>query len=136
MPDSLKLNLVRTLTHHNAVYWAAFSADGKKLATASLDNTVKIWNAADGRHVGTLRGHGDGVAFVDFLKDGRIVTASLDKTLKVWSADGSLQATLTGHQDYLSCAAVSRSGTLLASGSLDKTVRLWDAQTESAVAVC
>ena len=126
MPDgSIKLKPLRTLTHNNAVYGAAFSADGKKLATASLDNTVKIWNAADGRHVGTLKGHGDGVAFVDFLKDGRMATASLDKTLKLWSAEGELKTTFAGHQDYLSCAALSRSGTLLASGAFDKTVRLW-----------
>src|SRR3989475_17872 len=100
MPDaSPKLKLVRTLTHNNAVYWAAFSVDGKKFATASLDNTVKIWNAADGKQVGTLKGHGDGVAFVDYLKDGRMATASLDKTLKLWSAEGELKTTFAGHQD-------------------------------------
>src|SRR5262249_44554090 len=109
MPDSaVKLKLLRTLTHNNSVYWATISADGKQLPTASLDNTVKIGNAADGRHVGTLKGHGDGVAFVDFLKDGRMATASLDKTLKLWSAEGELKTTFAGHQDYLSCAALAR----------------------------
>src|SRR5687768_13125017 len=119
----LELREARTLTHGNAVYWAAFSQDGRQLATASLDNTVKLWNVADGEHTGTLKGHGDGVAFVDYLRDGRIVTASLDKSLKVWTADGKLETTLAGHSDYLSCAAVPRSGTLLASGGLDNAVR-------------
>ena len=136
MPDAmLKLKPLRTLTHNNAVYWAAFSADGKKLATASLDNTVKIWNVADGRHVGTLKGHGDGVAFVEFLKDGRLATASLDKTLKLWSAEGELKTTFAGHQDYLSCAAASRNGALLASGAFDKTVRLWSVESGAQLAV-
>src|SRR6185295_10033897 len=97
----LTLHAERSLTHNNAVYWAAFSNDGRQLASASLDNTVKLWNVADGGLVGTLKGHGDGVAFVGYLKDNRIVTASLDKSLKVWSADGVLEATLAGHQDYL-----------------------------------
>src|SRR5262245_65478401 len=122
MTDStIALEPDRALTHNNAVYWAAFSNDGRQLATASLDNTVKLWNVADGQHVGTLKGHGDGVAFVGYLKDGRIVTASVDKSLKIWSAEGALKSTLTGHQaDYLTSAAVARSGTLLASGGFDK----------------
>ena len=126
----------RSLSHNNAVFWAAFSNDGKRLATASLDNTVKLWNVSDGQLVATLKGHGDGVAFVGFLSDGRIVTASLDKTLKVWAADGSVATTtLSGHQDYLACAAISRTGQLLASGGFDKIVRLWDASGSSLAAL-
>ena len=136
MPNhQIKLQPERSLTHNNAVYAAAFSNDGKQLATASLDNTVKLWNVADGEHVGTLKGHGDGVAFVGYLKDNRIVTASLDKSLKIWSADGVLEATLAGHQDYLTCAAISRSGSIAASGSFDKTVRLWDANARGGIGI-
>lgn len=136
MPRGIvQLEPARTLTHPNAVYGVSFSRDGKRLASACLDNTARLWNVADGANAETLRGHNDGVAFVDFLKDGRVVTASLDGTLKVWSADGKLQGTLSGHQGYLTCAAISHSGTLLASGGMDKSVRLWDAQTDTAVAV-
>src|SRR5262245_12117649 len=112
-PEDAPMMLVRerSLRHNNAVYWAAFSSDGKRLATASLDNTVKVWNVAEGKHLATLRGHGDGVAFVGYLPDGTIATASLDRTLKVWPAEGGdALRTLSGHQDYLTCAAVSSAG--------------------------
>ena len=69
MPNSLRLERVRSLTHGNAVYGAAFSPDGKRLATASLDNTVRLWDASSGELVGTLKGHGDGVAYVGYLAD-------------------------------------------------------------------
>lgn len=130
----MKLEPLHTLSHNNGVYWASFSSDGKRLATASLDNAVKLWNPLTGEHVGTLKGHGDGVAFVEFLKDGRLVTASLDKTVRIWSADGELKTTFAGHQEYLSCAAVARDGSLIVSGGFDKTVRLWDPQSGGALA--
>src|SRR5262249_25943454 len=90
-------------------------------------------SVANGQLVRTITGHGDGVAFVGYLADGRMVTASLDRTVKVWR-DGSPQATMSGHQDYLTCAAVARTGPLVASGGFDKMVRLWDAQSGAALA--
>lgn len=129
------LTLVRTLTHNNGVYWAAFSHDGKRLATASLDNLVKLWNPSTGEHTGTLKGHADGVTFVEFLKDGRIVSAGLDRNVRIWSAEGESKMIFAGHQQYLACAAVTRSGSLIASGGFDATVRLYDPQAGVAGAV-
>ena len=54
MPEPV-LVLQRSLSHNNSVYWAAFSRDGKRLATASLDNTAKLWNVADGGLAATLK---------------------------------------------------------------------------------
>src|SRR5262245_43187963 len=134
MPNDY-LVLRRSLSHNNAVYGAAFSLDGKRLATASLDNTVKLWDVADGAHKATLQGHLDGVAFVGYLPAGTIATVGLDKTVRVWPADGGAAVlTLNGHLDYLTCGAVSRAGTRIASGGFDKTVRLWDGQTGAALA--
>lgn len=131
----VQLVFQRSLSHNNAVYGVAFSRDGSRVATASLDNTVKLWMVASGAHVATLRGHGDGVAFVDYLSDGTLATASLDGTLKLWPADGGdATRTFTGHQGYLSCAAAARDRPLLVSGGFDKTVRVWDAQGGTAVA--
>jgi WD40 repeat protein len=54
--------LTSTLTGHaEAVYGVAFSPDGRLLATASMDNTAKLWDPAAGDCLGTLTGHAETV---------------------------------------------------------------------------
>ena len=60
----LSLKLLHTLTHPNAAYGVAFSPDGRRVASASLDNTIKLWDAATGKELAHLKGHGDGVCGV------------------------------------------------------------------------
>ena len=63
--------------HTDAVNGVAFSPDGTRLATASGDQTAKVWDVASGREVLTLTGHTDAVHGVAFSPDGtRLATAS------------------------------------------------------------
>jgi tetratricopeptide (TPR) repeat protein len=65
----------------------AFSPDGQRLASASADQTVKVWDAGTGQETLTLRGHTSFVSGVAFSPDGqRLASASADQTLKVWDA--------------------------------------------------
>ena len=64
-----------------------FSPDGRRIATASNDRTIKIWDAEDGREVLTLRGHAHTGGCVAFSPDGHLLASgSLDTTVRVWDA--------------------------------------------------
>jgi Flp pilus assembly protein TadD len=121
-----------TLQGHTGVVDAvAFSGDGRRLASASRDGTVKVWEAATGQEALTLQGHAGRVSGVAFSADGRrLASASTDWTVKVWDgATGREALTLKGHTDIVNAVAFSPDGKRLASASRDGTVKVWEEAT-------
>ena len=117
--------------HGAAVTSAAFSPDGERLASASLDGTVKLWNTEAGQETRTLKGHTDLVGSVTFSPDGRrLASASDDQTVKLWDAEtGHELQSLRGHASAVMSVVFSPDGNRLASASEDRTVKVWDAET-------
>src|SRR5205814_4181678 len=63
--------------HSDSVNSVVFSSDGQRLASASRDRTIKIWDAASGQCLETLEGHSNSVNSVVFSRDGqRLASAS------------------------------------------------------------
>jgi hypothetical protein len=115
--------------HGSEVMSVAFSPDSSRLASASGDHTVKVWDAATGQQTLTFKGHTDGVNSVAFSPDGsRLASASRDRTVKVWdAATGQVTLTLKGHTREVTNVAFSPDGSRIASASYDGTVKVWDA---------
>jgi WD40 repeat protein len=68
------------------VFQAIFLADGKMLATVSVDGTAKLWDAATGEVKVTLTGHQGPVGSIALSPDGRtLATGSFNRTVKLWS---------------------------------------------------
>ncbi|PQE19375.1 vegetative incompatibility HET-E-1 protein [Rutstroemia sp. NJR-2017a BBW] len=114
--------------HDGWVNCVAFSPNSKLLASASNDETVKVWDIT-GTGQQTLEGHIGWVNSVTFSPDSKLLaSASNDKTVKVWDiTTGILQQTLEGHSSVISIA-FSPDSKLIAWAS-NEIVKVWDAAT-------
>ena len=117
--------------HMDHVWSVAFSPDGNTLASASWDQTVRLWNVETEQLLHTLTGHTDTVMSVTFSLDGQtLASGSWDGTIRLWNPHtGKLKRTLTDDMGGVGSVVFSPDGKMLANGSADQTIRLWNTTT-------
>jgi len=112
--------------HVGPVRSVSWSPDGKSLAGAGDDTTVRVWNVATGESR-ELTGHTNSVFSVSWSPDGKsLASASGDHTVRVWNVANGESRALTGHTHWVTSVSWSPDGKSLASASCDNTVRVWN----------
>jgi len=127
------------MKHNASVSTAVFSPNGMLIATASYDNTARIWNASSGKELIRMK-HGSQVNIAVFSPDGtRIATASYDNTTRIWDVASGKELLRLNHGDPVNFISFSPDGTRiatacgntspLATNELDNSARIWDSSS-------
>jgi len=90
--------------HTDRVYGVAFTPDGKRVVSASYDNTLRLWRVSDGSLIRKMKGHTDNVFCVATSPNGRwIASGSDDHTIRLWRADTGEFVKILGKHNYAVC---------------------------------
>lgn len=118
--------------HADSVFGLAFRPDGGQLASASFDQTVRVWDLAIGRAQGAFRGHSDFVYDVSYDRDGKTFwSVSKDRSIKrIDVATLKELRTYSGHDDDILALAVAPAGGRFVTAGHEPQLRWWEAGGE------
>jgi WD40 repeat protein len=119
--------------HAKSVSAIAVSSDGRLIASASLDRTVRLWDAATGKLIRVLNRHKDEVYAVDFSPDGKLLASSdYAGEVLIWNVNSGKPIRTLQMKTWSIAVAFSPDSRELAVGGQDRNIIIYDAQTGDA----
>jgi WD40 repeat protein/tetratricopeptide (TPR) repeat protein len=105
-----------------------YSPDGKRLATADNNRTLRLWDARTGKEVLTLRDQPTPIMGLSFSPDGSRLAVAADEELRVLdTASGKRLLAVSAHKPMVVAVRYSPDGRHLATGGMDGVLKIWDA---------
>ncbi|EDO31555.1 predicted protein, partial [Nematostella vectensis] len=125
-PEAKTKPIARMTGHQALINQVCFSPDGRLIASAAFDKSVKLWNGETGKFITSLRGHVNCVYQIAWSADCRLIcSGSADSTLKVWDMKTKkLLYDLPGHADEVYSVDWSPDGARVGSGGKDKVLKM------------
>lgn len=136
--DYSRLKLVHTLKGHEAgIREIVFSPDGKTLASAAHDGTIRLWDVKSGKAKAVLKGLKGRIRVLRFSPEGAIMASSHggEKVIRLWDVAAGKQKSTLATTSKVRALAFSPDGKTLAWGGFDGTVRLLDVAAGKETAV-
>jgi len=115
--------------HTNFVFCLKFNKASTLLCSGSYDNTLRVWNVADGTCAMCINAHKHPVTSLDFVgKEGKhVVTSSYDGSIIIWDiTTGQQVATVSSGSDPVGAVVLSPNSRYLLCASLSSRANLWD----------
>jgi WD40 repeat protein/serine/threonine protein kinase len=133
--DAVSGDLVHLLPAPAPVHRLVFRPDGRRIALAATDGTVRIWDAVTRKELLRPGHHNDVVAGLAFSPDGRfLASAGWDRAVKVWdTTTGRVTQLSPGHTDRVQSVAFHPDGRRLASAGWDGSVKIWNTHTSKEI---
>lgn len=124
-------DILELIGHDSAVNVLAYRLDGKLLASAGPDQTIRLWDGESGESLATLAGHRAPIESIEFSRDGHwLVSADDASIIRIWDVAKRAPRDAFGpNEGPVASVAFSPDGSAIASGGEDRTMRLWNAAT-------